>query len=149
MRRIASERRKKMRIMEHDDFDVFFAERAGAAQAYVKGNGDLLDALVPHEGEATFFSPRGDVERGAETVAHRYLNDAKAFRPNGTTRFEVLHKAVGADLAFWTGFQFATVQIGDMPKPTDMKIRVTEIFRKFDEGWKLVHRHADVGGTPE
>jgi ketosteroid isomerase-like protein len=52
-------------------------------------------------------------------------------------------------LAFWTGFQFATVQIGDMPKPTDMKIRVTEIFRKFDEGWKLVHRHADVGGTPE
>jgi ketosteroid isomerase-like protein len=135
--------------MEDDGFDAFFAERARAAEAYVKGNGGLLDTLVAHQGDATFFSPQRDVATGAVTVARRYLNDAKAFRPNGTTRFDVLHKAVGVDLAFWTGFQIATVQIGEMPKPTQMKIRVTEIFRKIDGAWKLVHRHADMGRTPE
>jgi hypothetical protein len=53
------------------------------------------------------------------------LKVAKAFRPNGTTPFEALDKAVGVDLAFWTGFQLATVRISEMPEPTDMKIRVT------------------------
>jgi ketosteroid isomerase-like protein len=108
-----------MKIMEHDGFDAFFAERARAAEAYVKGNGGLLDTLVAHQGDATFFSPQGDVATGAETVARGYLNDAKAFRPNGTTRFD------------------------------HMKTRVTEIFRKIDGVWKLVHRHADMGRTPE
>jgi hypothetical protein len=102
--------------MARDDFDAFFAKRARAAEAYVKGDGGLLDALVAHEGEATFFSPQGDVVTGAEAVARRFLDDSNGFRPNGTTRFAVLHQAVGADLAFWTGFQIATVQIGEMPQ---------------------------------
>jgi hypothetical protein len=42
---------------ERNDFGAFFAERARAAEAFVKGNGTLLDALVAHEGDATFFSP--------------------------------------------------------------------------------------------
>jgi ketosteroid isomerase-like protein len=134
--------------MAHDDFDAFFAKRARAAEAYVKGDGGLLDALVAHEGEATFFSPQGDVVTGAEAVARRFLDDSNGFRPNGTTRFAVLHQAVGADLAFCTGFQIATVQVGEMPKPADMRIRLTEIFRKIDGAWKLVHRHADLGRTP-
>jgi ketosteroid isomerase-like protein len=28
-----------------------------------------------------------------------------------------------------------------------MRIRATEIFRRTDGEWKLVHRHADVGAT--
>jgi hypothetical protein len=58
-------------------------------------------------------------------VARRHLNDTRAFRPNGTTRFEVLHQAVSDDLAFWAGFQIATVQMGGASKPTAMKIRVS------------------------
>jgi ketosteroid isomerase-like protein len=93
------------------------------------------------------ISPQGDVVTGAKAVARRFLDDSNAFHPNGTTRFDVLHQGVGADLAFWTGLQIATVQLGQMPKPADMRIRVTEIFRKIDGAWKLVHRHADMGTT--
>jgi ketosteroid isomerase-like protein len=78
---------------------------------------------------------------GAQPPAH--------LSPHRTTRFEVLHQAASADLAFWAGFQIATVQIGDAPKPTAMKIRVTEVFRKIDGAWRLVHRHADLGRTAE
>jgi ketosteroid isomerase-like protein len=70
-------------------------------------------------------------------------------RPNGTTHFEVLQQAVSDDLAFWAGFQIATVQMGDASKPTAMKIRVTEVFCKIDGAWRLVHRHADLGSSAE
>ena len=129
--------------MSSTDFDTFWAARAAAARAYVVGDGTAVDALVPHEGEATFFSPLGDVVTGATDVARRYLHDSRAFHPDGTTTFEVLHKGESGDLAFWTGYQVATVHIGSMPDPKEMRTRVTEIFRRIGGRWKLVHRHAD------
>ena len=81
---------------------------------------------------------------GASEVAKRYLGDAAAFHDNGVSRFEVLQKGADGEMAFWTGFQVATAQIGDMPNPTSMRIRVTEVFRRIDGEWKMVHRHADV-----
>ena len=57
----------------------------------------------------------------------------------------MLQKGASGDLAFWTGYQVATVQIGDMPKPMEMRIRLTEVFRRIGGEWKMVHRHADMG----
>jgi hypothetical protein len=45
-----------------DDFEAFFKERQKAAAAYVTGDGALVDAIVPHEGEASFHSPGGDAK---------------------------------------------------------------------------------------
>jgi ketosteroid isomerase-like protein len=130
-----------------DDFDAFFEQRQKAASAYVGGDGGLVDALVPHEGDASFLSPGGDSVAGAKSVAARYLKDAKGFKPGGKSQFEVLQKASDGKLAFWTGYQVARVQIGEMPKPMDMRVRVTEVFRKIDGDWKMIHRHADMGET--
>lgn len=125
------------------DFEMFWTARTDAENAYVVGDGSGVDDLVPHEGEATFFSPLGDVVTGADEVARRYRKDSAAYRPDGTTRFEVLQSFRGEDLAFWTGFQVQRVHIGSMPDAKDMRSRVTEVFRRIDGSWKLVHRHAD------
>jgi ketosteroid isomerase-like protein len=61
----------------------------------------------------------------------------------------VLQKHSDGEMAFWTGYQIAKVQIGDMPKPMKMRIRLTEVFRKIDDAWKMVHRHADMGEAPK
>jgi len=57
---------------------------------------------------------------------------------------EVLQMDASGDLAFWTGFQHATVHFGDRDQPVPMRIRVTEVFRRENGKWKLIHRHADV-----
>ena len=132
-----------------DDFDAFLKEREQAAQAYVTGDGAPVDRLATREGDSSFFSPGGDVVTGAQAVVERYLSDAQLFKPNGTSRFEVIQKGSDGDLAFWTGYQVARAQIGGMPEAIDMKLRITEIFRRFDGSWKLIHRHADMGQTAE
>ena len=60
-------------------------------------------------------------------MASRYLADAVGFRENGVTHFEVLQKGSAGDIGFWTGFQLAKVQIGDMP----------ERYSCIDVGWLM------------
>src|SRR5687768_6037823 len=134
--------------MTTDSFEAFFAARQVAAASYVGGDGAPLDQLVPHRGEATFHSPNGETIAGASEVAARYLADAKSFSPEGQTHFEVLQLVSDDNLAFWTGFQIATVTMRGQNRPMQMRIRVTEIFRRIDGRWNLIHRHADVGSKP-
>lgn len=125
-------------------FDAFFATRVRAAEAYASGDYSLLSPLVAEEGEASFHSPKGDTVSGAQAVAERYRKDAASFQAGGASRLEVLQKGASGAIAFWTGFQVATVKLASSPSPIEMRIRVTEVFHHVDGGWKLVHRHADL-----
>ena len=129
-----------------DDFDRFMTQREEAARAYVRGEAAPLGALVARASPATFFGPGGGAQQGADDVAARYARDAAVFEAGGTTRFEVLHRAASDDVAYWTGFQHAVARMHGKEVP--MKLRVTEVFRREDGAWKLVHRHADALAEP-
>ena len=136
-------------MAETQTFDEFMATRESAARAYVRGDGGPLDDLAVHDGAATFFCPGGDVVQGADAVATRYRHDARAFLPDGTTRFEVLQSASSGDLGWWTGYQVASVHLEGQDQPMAMRLRVTETFRREGGAWKLAHRHADQGAPVE
>jgi ketosteroid isomerase-like protein len=130
--------------MPDSTFENLMSVRQRAAEAFVSGDGTKLDSLVPHDGMASWHSPRGDTVIGAENVKARYIKEAASFHSDGTTHFEIIQQGRDGNLGFWTGFQVATVRIGDAPRPVTMRLRVTEIFRKIDGAWKLVHHHADL-----
>jgi hypothetical protein len=50
--------------------------------------------------------------------------------------------ASGQDLAYTVGFERGPVSI-DGGAVREMAVRVTQVYRRVDGGWKLVHRHAD------
>ena len=135
--------------MASDDFGFFFKQRERAAEEYTNGNPAPVVDLVPQDGDATFHSPGGDTVKGREAVAERYGSDAERFRPGSETELEVLQSAESGDLAFWTGFQRAKVQMAGKDEPVPMKIRVTEVFRRENGEWKMIHRHADMGKPPQ
>ena len=70
--------------------------------------------------------------------------DRLATQFSDCTAFDIEVVAAGAsgDLAYLVAFEHTTASIGgDLPAP--YVLRVTTIFRREEEIWKVVHRHAD------
>jgi ketosteroid isomerase-like protein len=126
------------------DFRQFMKQREAVASAYVTGDAGPLTKISTTQSPASFFGPGGGVEQGAEQVLETNVLGAKHFRPGGVSRLEVLQLQADERLAYWVGLQHALVQSPDRPTPAEMTLRVTEIFRREDGAWKLVHRHADM-----
>src|SRR4051812_22056605 len=134
--------------VEAESFESFMQKRTAAAQAYVNGNASPLDRILAQRGTASFFPPTGGSERGAKEVIARYDRDARSFGKGGETQFEELQSASAGDVGFWTGLQSAQVKMGDGSEPVRMKLRITELFRRIEGEWKMVHRHADPMAEP-
>jgi ketosteroid isomerase-like protein len=134
---------------DQKDFERFMKQRKAAAQAYVSGDAGPLNELAAKTSDATFFGPRGGHTHGAREVAERYVRDAKAFAPGSETDFEILHMGASQGIGYWVGHQPAKARMQGKAEPIPMNLRITEIFRREGDAWKLVHRHADMLATEQ
>lgn len=123
-------------------FEEFLKKRDAAAAAYSRGSGDEVNALATDSEPASFFGPDGKAMTGAAAIKQAYGSGVKSFGKGGRSRLEILQAAEGGDIAYWTGIQHAEVELGGKLVP--MQLRITELFRREDGDWKLVHRHADA-----
>jgi ketosteroid isomerase-like protein len=125
------------------DFEQFMKRREEVARAYVRGDAAPLGQIVTHVSPATFFGPQGGYREGAEEVSSTYEHDAGSFEPGGDSHFEILQMGVSDGVAYWVGFQRATARMHGKAEAIPFNLRVTEVFRRENGEWKMVHRHAD------
>ena len=125
-------------------FEDFLRRREAASNDYIAGDATALRSLLTTRDPATFMPPGGAVVEGAAAAADAQASGAAAFGPRSTGRFEVLASGSGDDLAYWTGRQVASMDVLGRDGLVDMVLRVTEVFRREDGSWRLVHRHADL-----
>lgn len=128
---------------QQQDFKTFMKERQQVAAAYVSGDAEPLGRIVAQQSPASFMSPAGGVVKGTQAVWSRYENDACRFEPGSTTELEIIDMAAGDTVAYWTGIQQAQARMKGQAEAVANKLRVTEVFRREGDSWKLVHRHAD------
>lgn len=128
---------------QQQDFKTFMKERQQVAAAYVSGDAGPLGRIVAQQSPASFMSPGGGVVKGTQAVWSRYEKDAGRFEPGSTTELEIIDMAAGDTVAYWTGIQQAQARMKGQAEAVANKLRVTEVFRREGDSWKLVHRHAD------
>jgi ketosteroid isomerase-like protein len=116
-----------------------------AVAAMRSGDPEPYIACWAESEDATLFGAWGPIERGSPAlfdtfrwVASRYVGD----RSPVTATVENTVIASSGDLAYTVGFERGAVRV-DRGREEEMVIRVTHIYRRGNDGWRLIHRHAD------
>jgi ketosteroid isomerase-like protein len=133
-----------------DEIRDIEARFSTALDAMLHGDVAPLQALLSHSDDATAFLGWGGYEQGGAQIDARWdwaMAQFAALREQGrhivARHVEQLSTVATADLAYTTSIERATFSEPGRAAPVEQALRLTHIYRREHEGWKLVHRHAD------
>ena len=115
-----------------------------ALDQYVKGDAGPALELVSRAEDVTLANPLGPPTRGPENVRMAASQAAATLRDGSVLGFEEVARYSTADLGYVV--QLERVQARFVGSDTTMHpitVRVTMIFRREGDTWRVVHRHAD------
>lgn len=107
------------------------------------GDVSAIKALYSHNADATSFFGWGGYERGWDAVERRWDWAGRQFK-GGSVSYENLTTVVTQDMFLVTDIETYTNQhMAGVAGVTGWSNRVTHIFRREGDEWRLVHRHAN------
>jgi ketosteroid isomerase-like protein len=120
--------------------DMLSREQAAEA-AVIRGDPEPYKALWWRGEEVSLFGAFGPCKKGWPQLEKTFDWVASRYREGTVTdEYEVVHE--GADLAYTVGYEISDVVLDGAPM-TRQRLRVTQIYRREDGQWHLVHRHGD------
>lgn len=131
-----------------DDFDAMIEETRRGLDAFIReGSADAMKSLFSKRDDVTLANPLGPAQHGRTNVENALDRAAAQFR-DGTARYEEVSRYVTPELAYIVELERFEAKLGGREELSEGSLRVTMIFRREDDGWKIVHRHADPITTP-
>ncbi len=134
---------------EHDGqpgFESFLDDYESANSAFLNGDPGPWLAMATENDPTSIFGGFGGLgEAGVEVVGERYLLAAGAFLPSGAeVDIEYLVKDVRDEIGYTVAIERADVLYAGQTAVQPQVLRVTMMFRYEADGWKIIHRHADM-----
>jgi ketosteroid isomerase-like protein len=123
-------------------FSDAVAESDRANLELLKGNPQPIKQLYGHGDEITVLGGFGGFERGWAEVGPRLEWAASQFA-GGSYERQTVSMVEGADLAYTVSIERNRVRENGKSGETQLDLRVTQIYRRENGHWRLVHRHAD------
>ena len=125
------------------EFEAFLA-RADAAQVELQnGKAEPYKAVWSHGDDVTLSGGFGGaVEKGWTAVSKR-LDWAGANFSKGKNSIERLVSNHSGNLGYVVQLEHISFTAPETGKPATRDLRVTMVFRREKDGWRIVHRHAD------
>ena len=135
--------------MASSDFEGAMQEARAALDMIVKGDAEAYKALYSDSEEITLANPFGGIAHGPDEVIETLDRAASNFRDGHTTGFETIEQLVTPDLAYTLEIERYVAKVGGSSDLSDIALRVSCMYRLEDDGWKLLHRHADPRVGPQ
>ncbi len=125
------------------DFDELLERARDALDSIVQGDPTGYKELYSDEDDITLGNPFGGFGKGTAAVYEQLERAASYYRDGRTMSIETVAQAVGADIAYTVEIERVEGKVGGQQELSEVALRVTCVYRREDDGWKLVHRHAD------
>lgn len=124
-------------------FDEALEAFNAAQQHYVNGDPRPVHAIFSRRQDVTLCNPLGPPCRGPEMVDRAAAEPSSHFSDGAVTGYDEISRFVTEELGYVVRIERGDTHIDGSPDPVPYALRVTMVLRQEDEGWKIVHRHAD------
>ena len=128
---------------ELDEFlTATIARQVEAEEAIHRGDVEPRMKMWSHEDPVTLFGAWGPNKSGWDDVSRTFRWVASRLSNVTDYRLELVAAGASGDLAYTVGYEHSTGSVdGGSAQPN--KLRVTHVYRRENEEWKIVHRHGD------
>lgn len=131
------------------DFREFLVTVDAAQLELQNGKSESFKALWSKTDDVTLSGGfGGTIEKGWKAVSDRLDWVGKSFS-KGTNKIERLVVNQSDDLGYVIQLEHVSFTVPDTGKPASKDYRVTMIFRREKDGWRIVHRQADSNLTKQ
>lgn len=130
------------------EWDAFIAKLESAEHEFAQGRSAAFKALWSHRDDVTLYGAFGGLASGWQHVAAR-LDWASSKYADGTRTREVISGTVGTDFAYLVQTEAIRARLAGRAESSSQHLRVTMVFRREADGWRIAHRHADPLATTE
>jgi ketosteroid isomerase-like protein len=131
-----------------DDLDAVIENSHRAVDAFMRGDPAPLQALYSQRDDVTLANPFGPAQSGWPQVRETMARAAEHYRDGRALGFEQIAMYVTPDLACIHELERFEAKVGGGDELTSFSLRCTTVFRREEDGWKIVHRHADPIAAP-
>lgn len=117
--------------------ELFYA----ALNAMFEGDLAPMKKIWSHADDVTYLGPDGSFRVGWEATLKDWQKQAD-MKLGGTVEPKDIHVTVGSDLAVVHNYEIGENVVDG--KPTKLKIRATNLYRKEEGSWKMIGHHTDL-----
>ena len=125
------------------NFDGAVEAYRQAQVAFLNGDPQPATELRSQRDDVTLANPLGPPHRGPADVAKAAAEAAAQVSDGSIRGFEEVSRYSTADLGYVVQIERVQARLAGSGNITPFALRATMIFRREEDAWKLVHRHAD------
>ncbi len=130
------------------EWAAFITKLEAAELEFTQGRPAAFKDLWSHSDDVSICGAFGGVEAGWDKVASR-LDWASSQFSEGTRSREEIRSAVGAEFAYLVQTEHIRFRVPGRTDESTLDLRVTMVFRREVDGWRIVHRQADSQKSTE
>jgi ketosteroid isomerase-like protein len=130
------------------DLEEVLEQYHRSLEAVAKGDPSPQERLWSRRDDVTLANPLGPPARGWTEVSTALRNAVSQLSDGEVLGIEQISGSSSGDLAYVLELERFRVKVGGAHELANSSLRSTTIFRREEDGWKIVHRHADPITTP-
>jgi ketosteroid isomerase-like protein len=133
----------------NDDFESFLKRMDAAELEILNGNPAAYKALWSHADDITISGGfGGTIEKGWEMIGRR-LDWVASHYSKGDFTLDRVVKGSSGDLGYAVQLEHIRFHIPGQESESRRDYRVTMLFRREADGWRIIHRQADSNMTKQ